>query len=436
MREAATLLQRLVACDTSNPRGCEAQAVAILEDYLQTAGLLCERIAKDPERPNLLARLAGDGSGPTLGFLGHVDVVPARREDWTVEPFAGIERDGAIWGRGALDMKCQVAASAVALATLARQGFQPQGDLMLIITADEEVGEAEVGAPFFVDQKADLRLDYVIGEGAGERYLTPHGPMYLLDHGAKASVNLVLDVHGWAADASLPGNGRNAAFELARLLARLELHDPEKHVHEAIQPLLDFLAPDAPSPSEQISRACAGRSVLAMLMQALLTNVVTPTMIEASGPANAVLDRAELTLHCSVLPGTTRAALESELRRALGAGDYTLNLEEPQGGSISALGTPLHHALEDFVAEADPEARLIPALGYGFSDCHFMRTAYNSVAYGFVPFRNAEPEVNMTSKHGADEHVLLKDLAFQIRAARHVAMAIGSQAVADARTKA
>src|SRR3954451_8567148 len=158
--EVTSLLQRLVACDTSNPPGREDQAGAVLEDYLERFGIICERIAKDPERPNLVARLPGSGTGPTLAFLGHLDVVQARRQDWSVEPFAAVERDGAIWGRGTIDMKCQVAATAVALATLARESFVPNGDLMLILTADEEVGEAGVGAPFLVEAKPDLCPDY------------------------------------------------------------------------------------------------------------------------------------------------------------------------------------------------------------------------------------------------------------------------------------
>src|SRR3954470_13224900 len=85
-REACDLLRRLLICDTSNPPGNEAQAAAVLEDYLGRAGVVCERVAKDPARPNLLARLPGRGSGPSLAFLGHTDVVQARREDWQVEP--------------------------------------------------------------------------------------------------------------------------------------------------------------------------------------------------------------------------------------------------------------------------------------------------------------------------------------------------------------
>src|SRR3954452_3940583 len=172
-------------CDTSNPPGRETQAAAMLEDYAAAAGLDCRRIAKEPDRANLLVTLPGRGAGPTLGFLGHFDVVATRREDWSLDPFAGIESDGAIWGRGAVDMKCQVAATAVALATLAREGFRPNGDIMLILMADEEVGDSGVGSPFFVEELQDLRLDYVIGEGSGERYDTAQGPVYLLDRGVK-----------------------------------------------------------------------------------------------------------------------------------------------------------------------------------------------------------------------------------------------------------
>src|SRR4051795_7168363 len=235
--EVTTLLQRLVACDTSNPPGHEAQAAAIVEDYLGAAGLECERVAKDPERPNLIATLRGSGGGPSLAFLGHLDVVEARRQDWSVEPFAGVERESAIWGRGTIDMKCQVAASAVALATLAGQGFVPNGDLMLILTADEEVGAAGVGAPFLVEAKPDLCPDYLIGEGAGERYDTPRGPLYLLDHGVKQTASATLTVRGRAGDASLADLGPDASFELARLLTRLREHAPPPRTPADVEPL-------------------------------------------------------------------------------------------------------------------------------------------------------------------------------------------------------
>src|SRR4051812_28101080 len=294
--EVAVLLQRLVACDTSNPPGREAQAAAILEDYLEPFGIECERVAKDPERPNLIARLRGSGDGPSLAFLGHLDVVQARRQAWSGEPFAASERDGAIWGRGTVDMKCEVAATAVALATLAREGFRPNGDLMLILAADEEVGDEGVGAPFLVEARPDLCPDYLVGEGAGERFDTPNGPIYLLDHGVKATASATLTARGRAADASLPDVGPSAAFELARLLTRLRQYEPPPRIQPSVKPLLEFLVPGAKGDEERLERARAANPALSLILGALVTNVVRATTIEARGPANVVLEEATATL--------------------------------------------------------------------------------------------------------------------------------------------
>jgi acetylornithine deacetylase/succinyl-diaminopimelate desuccinylase-like protein len=435
-REAVDLLRRLIACDTSNPPGRETQAAAVIEDFLAATGVDCERVAKDPERPNLIVCLRGSGEGPSLAFLGHLDVVPARRSDWSVEPFAGVQQDGAIWGRGTVDMKSQVAAATVALAILAREGFRPGGDLMVILTADEEVGDADVGAPHLVAARPDLRPDYVVGEGAGERIPTPSGPLYLLDCGVKATVSATLTVRGRAGDASLPSVGESAVAEMTRLLARLQQHEPAVRVLPEVEPLIDALAPGHEPLQTRVDRARQAHPALDQLVAALVQPVARPTVVEANGPANVVPEEAKVTLQYLVLPRTTKDEAERELRGALGPGNYELELSEPQGGSTSVPGTPLHHAIEDFLAEHDPEARLVPALGYGFSDCHLVRQAWDSVAYGFIPFRHADPMLNLTTKHGVDERVLIDDLVFQVQAALFVARRIGTHPSARGLTAA
>jgi acetylornithine deacetylase/succinyl-diaminopimelate desuccinylase-like protein len=252
--EAAGLLRRLVTCDTSNPPGREAQAAAVVEDHLAGTGVVCERVAKDPERPNLVARLRGDGTAPSLAFLGHLDVVPVRREDWSVDPFAGVERDGAVWGRGSVDMKSQVAATTVALASLAREGYRPGGDLLLVLTADEEVGDAGVGAPFLAEARPDLCPDFVVGEGAGERIPTAAGPIYLLDRGIKATATATLTAFGEAGDASLPDTGASAVDELARLLTRLREYRAPVTVLPELEPLLDALGTSGEDASRRHGR--------------------------------------------------------------------------------------------------------------------------------------------------------------------------------------
>jgi acetylornithine deacetylase/succinyl-diaminopimelate desuccinylase-like protein len=299
---------------------------------------------------------------------------------------------------------------------------------MLILTADEEVGDAGVGAPFLVEARPDLRPDYVVGEGAGERFDTPRGPIYLLDCGVKSSSSATLTVHGRAADASLPATGSNAAFELARLLSRLERYEPPRRIHPALEELFDFLAPAAVSVEERVEQAEAASPALARIVRALVTNVAPPSVVDVGGPENVVPEEATVTLKVSMLPGSSEEELEEELRAALGDGDYTLEVADAHGGSTSPPRTPLHDAIEAFLRDRDPEARLVPALGYGFSDCHFLREAYGSVAYGFIPFRHADPMTNLTTKHAPDERVLVDDLVFQAEAALAIARAIGALA--------
>jgi acetylornithine deacetylase/succinyl-diaminopimelate desuccinylase-like protein len=422
--EAAALLRRLVTCDTSNPPGRESQAVAVIEDHLRDTGLECRRIAEDPDRANLLVRLPGVGTGPSLAFLGHLDVVPARREDWSVDPFAGVDRDGAIWGRGTVDMKGQVAATTVALATLARQGFRPNGDILLMFMANEEVAGEELGAQYFAGRLPDLCPDYVIGEGAGERFATDRGPIYLLDHGVKASAGATLTAYGHPGDASLPGPAQSALSELVALLGRLERHRSPVQIPDEMLPVLDVLG-GAGSREEQLTRARAQHPGLDRILGALTGTVMHVTTAEVPPPENVIADRACASITCSVLPGTSTEELEQELRTALGEGRYDLEVVAPVGGSTSPAESPLRSAIESFLAAADPEARLLPALGYGYSDCDVIRKAYGSVAYGFIPFRHGDPMVNLTTKHGADERVLLDDLLFQTQAALAVARSVG-----------
>jgi len=193
-----------------------------------------------------------------------------------------------------------------------------------------------------------------------------------------------------------------------------------------VEPLLEFLAPGVDDDDERIARARAANPALSMIIAALVANIIPPTVIEAAGPANVVLEDANVTLQCATLPGVDKRALEHEIRLALGDGDYSVDAAEPEGGLLSPLETTLHHAIHEFLAERDPQARLIPTLAYGYSDCQTMRSAYGSIAYGFIPFRHADPLVNVTTKHAADERVLIEDLVFQAEAALHIARSIGS----------
>ena len=132
-------------------------------------GFECELLSAVEGRPNLIARLRGPSDGPSLCFLGHVDTVLANPAEWSVDPWSGELKDGCVWGRGALDMKSQVAAEVAAAVALAEEGWRPEsGELLVIVTADEESG-AQHGAHWLCDTHPDnVRCDMLVNEGGGE----------------------------------------------------------------------------------------------------------------------------------------------------------------------------------------------------------------------------------------------------------------------------
>ena len=170
-RRTTELLQRLIRFDTVNPPGNERAAQEFLRGLLEGAGFEVELLSAVEGRPNLVARLAAASDGPALCLLGHVDTVLADPSDWSVDPWSGEIRDGCVWGRGAVDMKSQVAAEVAAVTILAGEGWRPAGgELKVVVTADEETG-AEHGAKWLCEQHPDkVRADLVVNEGAGQRF--------------------------------------------------------------------------------------------------------------------------------------------------------------------------------------------------------------------------------------------------------------------------
>src|SRR5687767_6143395 len=164
-RRTTELLQRLIQFNTVNPPGNEQAAQEWLRGLLEDADFECEFLSPVGGRPTVVARLPGRSDGPALGYMGHVDTVLADPDDWSVDPWSGEVKDGCVWGRGALDMKSQVAAEAAAAILLAGSGWRPSGDLLVVVTADEEAG-AEQGAQWLCREHPDkVRCDYMINEG-------------------------------------------------------------------------------------------------------------------------------------------------------------------------------------------------------------------------------------------------------------------------------
>jgi acetylornithine deacetylase/succinyl-diaminopimelate desuccinylase-like protein len=408
--EATQLLSRLIQVDTTNPPGNETAAAELLRDYLEANGLECELYARTPERANVVTRIRGTGDGPSLLLLGHTDVVLADPAEWSVPPFSGEVRGGEVWGRGALDMKSEVAANAVAIASLAREGFRPAGDLIFAATADEEVGDG-FGLEWLCEAHPEVvRCDFAINEGGGDRLRLDGTTYWICATAEKMSAPFRITVRGRSGHASMPGIADNALVKAARLVERIAGYEPPREIQQEVAAFLRVLDTDLDG-LPQVARE---------MVEPLLAPTFSPTMIAASQKRNVIPAVCEVTVDCRLLPGTTPADVEPTIRAVLGDGDYDIEFTEAQGGTRSALDTPLWSAVESFVAEAEPGSKAVPICTAGFTDSHWLREAFGTVAYGFFPAR-MPPELMATLIHSADERVPVDDLELGVTWLRHAA---------------
>jgi acetylornithine deacetylase/succinyl-diaminopimelate desuccinylase-like protein len=413
--EATELLQGLLRADTVNPPGNETRAAELLRAYLEGAGVECELYAKVPERANLVARIPGRG-GPTLALISHTDTVRADPEEWTVDPWSGELRDGEIWGRGALDMKSHVAAAAVAVATIAREGLVPACDVIFVASADEEVGD-DFGLSWLCANHPDaIRAEYCVNEGGGDRLLIGGRPAYLCGTAEKMSSPFLLRVHGRSGHASMPGIADNALIRAARLIEQLAQYGPKTRVLPEAEAFLRLVGTDDPAELDPPLRA---------IVEPMLSHSISPTMIEASKQRNVIPAVCDVVCDCRLLPGETQVEAEAEIRAALGEDNYGFFWLEGVGGTASPLDTPLWHAIESFVAAEEPGAVLAPIVNAGFTDSHFMREAFGTVSYGFFPMRAMNSELASALIHSADERIPVDDLELGTRFLLHVARTLG-----------
>src|SRR5450755_4904758 len=258
-RETVDVLQQLVRFNTVNPPGNERPALEYLAGYLGDAGFETELLGATEQRPNLIATLSGLAPGPTLCYLGHVDTVLADPSEWRHDPWSGDLADGFLWGRGAIDMKSQVAAEAVAGCALARAGWRPaRGALKLVFVSDEETG-GELGAQWLTrNHPGKVRCDMLLNEGGGEVFEYRGRRRYGVCCAEKGIFRFNVTALGTAGHASLPRTGDNALLKLGPVLARLADQPDSFEVTEAPAALLRGLGENPEDPGaalEQIGAA-------------------------------------------------------------------------------------------------------------------------------------------------------------------------------------
>jgi acetylornithine deacetylase/succinyl-diaminopimelate desuccinylase-like protein len=414
--ETVQLLQQLIRLNTVNPPGNERPAIELLERYLSEAGFATEILAAEPERPNLVATLEGAADGPVLCLLGHVDTVLADPSEWRHDPWSGDVADGYLWGRGALDMKNQVACEAVAAAGLAREGWRPaRGALRLVFVSDEETGGA-VGAHWLTDTHPDkVRCDLLLNEGAGEAFEYRGRRRYGVCCAEKGIFRFNVTASGVAGHASLPRTGDNALLKLAPVLAALG-HQPESfELTEAPAALLRGLGEDPDDPSAALARIEAEDPRLRTLIEPMFGVTLTPTMTSASTKINVIPSRAQVRVDCRVPPGLGEPAVRRRIAQVLGDENEHLRVEftEQVVGNASPVQSELMTVIDRWISEHDPGAEAVPVILPGFSDSRWFRDAFpECVAYGFFPQRHQPMLEASPLMHNADERIDVRDLGF------------------------
>ena len=424
--EVTALLQELLRLDTVNPPGNETQAAEALRGYLSRNGVHGELVARTPERANLVARLPG-GDGPTLLLLGHTDTVLADPEEWARDPWSGDLVDGEVWGRGALDMKGHVAAAAVAVASLAREGARLPGDVVLALTADEEVG-VDFGASWLAAEHPDtVRADVGLNEGGGERCVLGGRVFYLCAVGEKATAPFRLRLRGRSGHASDPYAADNALLKAGPVLQALERLEPPRSLIPEVAAFLETVLGETPPVEEALDRARGLDPLAGQLVAPLLAATLSPTMIEASRKRNVIPAACVLEVDCRLLPGQEPGEIEALLRAGV-PGEWEIEwiTTELVGGTRSPLHTPLWRALERWVEGVEPGARLAPIVTAGFTDSHYLRKAFDATVYGFFPLRAMDPQLAASLVHSADERIAVDDLELGVDLFRHVATAPAS----------
>ena len=436
--EAGELLAHLIRFNTVNPPGNERVAQEYLAAHLEQAGFECELLGAEPERPNLVARLrpaavsgaaiggpagesgaARDG-GPTLCYLGHVDTVLANPAEWTHDPWSGDIADGFLWGRGALDMKSQVAAEIAAAASLARSGWRPaHGELLIVAVVDEETG-GSLGAEWITQNHPEkVRCDMLVNEGGGGVFEYEGRRCYGVCCAEKGVFRFKVITDGVAGHASMPGMGENALLKMGPVLERFAARQPAYRPTEEPLAFLRGIGADRDDLEGSIARLRAADPRLAIMFEPMLGVTFTPTRIAASEKINVIPSRAELKVDCRVPPGLGEREVLEGLTEVLGEPGsqdgpaWRIEFTEQVVGNRSPVASQLMDAIAGWIAQQDAGAEVVPVVLPGFTDSRHFRVAFpECVAYGFFPQRHQSLLESAPLIHGADERIDVRDLAF------------------------
>ncbi|WP_144796070.1 M20/M25/M40 family metallo-hydrolase [Microbacterium paludicola] len=412
--EVVRIAQDLIRFDTSNFGGGKAngerEAAEYVGAYLEGLGLEPEYYEPIPRRTNVAARVKGrDSTKPALVVHGHLDVVPAMAEDWSVDPFAGEVRDGLLWGRGAVDMKNMDAMILTSVADILRSGEVPERDLVLAFFADEENGGVE-GSALVVEDRPEwfAGATEAISEVGGYSISVDDRRAYLLQVGEKALLWIRLVARGRAGHGSRLHED-NAVVRLAEAVSAIGRTRWPVRLTPTTNALLQGLRDLTGRVDDDPDALAAASGPAEAFLRSTLRTTTNPTALTAGYKHNVIPERAEALIDVRVIPGTEDEVL-AELQRIVGD-DVVIETVVRDIGMETPFEGDLVTAMVQALGRHDPGVPVIPYL-LGAGTDNKALTRLGITGYGFAPLR-LPADLDFTGMfHGVDERVPVESLVF------------------------
>ncbi|MBC8205337.1 M20/M25/M40 family metallo-hydrolase [bacterium] len=400
------ILSHLIRFDTTNPPGNELPLMKYLSRRLKKEGVHCEIFKSDLNRANLIARCKGDGSQGAFMIAAHADVVSVEGQKWNYPPFEAVIDDGYIYGRGAMDDKGMLALGAAVLIMLKREKIPLSGDVILLVTADEEAGGGK-GIQWMLRRHPDkLKADFALNEG-GRIYMNSDTVQYAgIATNEKVTYNARLTASGHPGHSSVP-NEYNAVYRLAGALKALEEAEMPGHL---IPPAREFFAGLAPfEPNIRYDPVRDEVTTSIRRYNAMTKDTFIPTMLQASVKNNILPEKAEAVINCRLLPDSDPEVFFQYLREIINE-DSILQLDyirrrEPQMPT-SPTTSDLYLAIRETVSRFWPNALCLPSISTGSTDSGKLRKA-GIPTYGLLPFPLSSEDSGRM--HGPDERLKIED---------------------------
>jgi len=419
---AARLLGDYIRINTENPPGRTAEAVEFLEPLLRQSGMETQRLAAQPDKPILLARLRGTRRHKKpIVLLNHMDVVPADPREWSFPPFAGDVADGMVRGRGAIDMKGLAIAQLLALHLLADRGERPRRDIVFLAVPDEEVG-GTAGTKWLAEQHPQI-LDAtgVWDEGGyGVSGLFP-APLLLISVTEKKVLWIRLVATGPSGHGSRPFP-ETAPMRLLRALDRVFGNLPQARLTRLSSRMLSRIGPSVPGVTGFAMRNAHNpfvwlfaRRILEQdpLINTLVRDTVALTMLDGGYKPNVIPERASAVLDCRLLPDRDQDRFLAELARVIDDEHVAIEIiQATEPAAYSSTRTALYRAMETAAKAVYPDAVVSPFMTSVGTDSRFFRRR-GVPAYGFLPA--LLPQELLATVHGADERIPVATLGPAVR---------------------